>query len=186
MNGAGDSNKPGEHLDWVLDSDARSFALFVRRHERRVAAIAARLCDDPRDVAEITQDTFVHIWHNASQFRYESSVETWIYRIAVHTALMRLRRKRLPQISLERARTIAAAGAADLTAEEAARRDRIAAVRAALRTLPADQRAAVVLRDIEGLSAAEAAAVLQVTEANLKSRLHRGRMRMRAKLSRLS
>ncbi len=163
-------------LQQIHNGDQRALAEFVRDHEERVVSIVSRVLDDPQDVLEVTQDTFIAVWRNAGTFRGDAAVATWVHRIAMNEALMRVRRKRRPQTTLDIADAIRVADGADGPADAAARTARIRAVRAALAKLPLDQRAAVALRDLEGYSSAEAAAILGIAEPALKTRLHRGRM----------
>ncbi|MEO5842823.1 MAG: sigma-70 family RNA polymerase sigma factor [Acidimicrobiales bacterium] len=178
-----DSHQTQIFLDGIGRGDQIAFAEFVRAHEQKVAVIIGRVLDDPRDIAEVTQDTFVQVWRNAAQFRGDAAVTTWVHRIAVNAALMRGRRQYHAQIPLDAARSVPQSDGIDATTQCAERRRRIDAVRFALTQLPRDQRIAVVLRDIEGMSSAEAAAVLEVAEPALKTRLHRGRMRLRSLLA---
>jgi RNA polymerase sigma-70 factor (ECF subfamily) len=178
-----DSHRSQILLDGIRLGDQIAFAEFIRTHEQRAASIIGRVLDDPRDVAEATQDTFVQVWRNASQFRGDAAVTTWLHRIAMNTAHMRARRKHHRFATLDEVRALPLRDGTDVTAHDAEQRRRDASVRAALAQLPLDQRAAVVLRDIEGLSSAEAAAILELAEPALKTRLHRGRMRLRSLLA---
>jgi RNA polymerase sigma-70 factor (ECF subfamily) len=183
VTGGQDSDRSKVLLDASRQGDTSAFVEFIRMHERRVSSIIGRILDDSRDVDEVTQDTFVQIWRALPQFRGDAAVTTWIYRIATNAALMRARRRRIPQVTFEAVGELALPGGTDATAVDLERRRRIAAVRAALTQLPIEQRAAVALRDIEGLSTAEAAEVLGLAEPALKTRLHRGRMRLRSLLA---
>jgi RNA polymerase sigma-70 factor (ECF subfamily) len=183
VTGGQDSDRSRVLLDASRQGDTSAFVEFIRMHERRVSSIIGRILDDSRDVDEVTQDTFVQIWRALPQFRGDAAVTTWIYRIATNAALMRARRRRIPQVTFEAVGELALPGGTDATAVDLERRRRIAAVRAALTQLPIEQRAAVALRDIEGLSTAEAAEVLGLAEPALKTRLHRGRMRLRSLLA---
>jgi RNA polymerase sigma-70 factor (ECF subfamily) len=151
-----------------------AFGDLVRAHERRVASVLHRLLDDPRDVEEATQDVFVQAWRNLRRFRGDARLFTWLYRIAVNEALMRSRRTRAAVQELD-ARLPAPPdpepGLRDLLVRE-------------LASLPFEYRAAVVLRDVEGLTNAEVAEALGVSVAAAKSRIHRGRMRIRDAFSR--
>jgi RNA polymerase sigma-70 factor (ECF subfamily) len=167
----------------MQNGDQDALAAFIRLHERRVASLVGRVVDDPQDVMEVTQDTFVRVWRHIGTFRGDAAVSTWVHRIAMNEALMRVRRKRLPQTDLDAMASSAAMQSVDLPAEAAARAARIRAVRVALAALPPDHRAAVVLRDMEGYGSAESAAILGVAEPALKARLHRGRMRLRSLLA---
>jgi RNA polymerase sigma-70 factor (ECF subfamily) len=183
VTGGQDSDRSRVLLDASRQGDTSAYVEFIRMHERRVSSIIGRILDDARDVDEVTQDTFVQIWRALPKFRGDAAVSTWIYRIATNAALMRARRRRIPQVTFEAVGELAWLGDADATTMDAERRRRIAAVRAALTQLPVEQRAAVALRDIEGLSTAEAADVLGLAEPALKTRLHRGRMRLRSLLA---
>jgi RNA polymerase sigma-70 factor (ECF subfamily) len=153
--------------------DLDAFGELVRTYERRVASVLYRLLDDRRDVEEATQDVFVQAWRNLHRFRGHAQLFTWLYRIAVNEALMRKRRKR-PDVQELDDRLAAAPdpepGLRDLLVRE-------------LAALPFDHRAAVVLRDVEGLSNAEVAEALGISVAAAKSRIHRGRMQIRDALA---
>jgi len=169
------SSVPGTERDHELAEraaagDLDAFAELVRAYERRVASVLYRLLDDRRDVEEATQDVFVQAWRNLDRFRGQSQLFTWLYRIAVNEALMRRRRKR-PEVQ-ELDEHLAAApdpepGLQDLLLRE-------------LAALPFEYRAAVVLRDVEGLTNAEVAEALGISVAAAKSRIHRGRLQIRA------
>ena len=156
------------------EGDVEAFAELVRSYERRVRAVLGRLLDDERDVDEAAQDVFVQAWRNLDRFRGESSVFTWLYRIAVNEALMRTRRRRVATVELEEA-----AAAAD---PQPAAEPLQAFLLERLRALPLDFRAPLVLRDVEGLSNQEVADVLGLSLAATKSRIHRARMHIRAEL----
>lgn len=164
-----------ELLDQAKAGDLDAFAEFMRAFERRVRALLYRLLDDARDVEEAVQDTFVQAWRNLERFRGDAAPYTWLYRIAVNEALMRRRRKALPTTELQEATVtrgedaFAAADARGFLVER-------------LRRLPDEHRIAVVLRDVEGLSNEEVAAALEISLAAAKSRIHRGRMQLRAAL----
>jgi RNA polymerase sigma-70 factor, ECF subfamily len=167
----------GEHerdlVERAAAGDLDAFAELVRTHERRVASVLYRLLDDRRDVEEATQDVFVQAWRNLRRFRGHAQLFTWLYRIAVNEALMRNRRKR-PNVQELDERL---AAAPDL---EPGLRDRLVQ---ALSDLPVEYRAAVVLRDVEGLTNAEVAEALGISVAAAKSRIHRGRMQIRDALA---
>ena len=162
-------------LEQAKTGDMEAFAEFMRTFERRVRAVLYRLLDDVRDVDEAVQDTFVQAWRNLERFRGDAAPYTWLYRIAVNEALMRRRRKTLPTTELQETTV---SGGEDAYAAADAR----AFVIGRLRALPIEYRTAVVLRDIEGLSNEEVARVLEISLAAAKSRIHRGRMQLRAEL----
>ena len=162
-------------LERAKAGDLDAFGEFMRTCERRVRAVLYRLLDDARDVDEAVQDTFVQAWRNLERFRGDAAPYTWLYRIAVNEALMRRRRKTLPTTELQETTV---SGGEDAYAAADAR----AFLIGRLRALPIEYRTAVVLRDIEGLSNEEVARVLEISLAAAKSRIHRGRMQLRAEL----
>lgn len=162
-------------LEQAKTGDLDAFAEFMRTFERRVRAVLYRLLDDARDVDEAVQDTFVQAWRNLERFRGDAAPYTWLYRIAVNEALMRRRRKTLPTTELQE--TTLSAGEDAYAAADAR-----AFLIGRLRALPIEYRTAVVLRDIEGLSNEEVAEALGISLAAAKSRIHRGRMQLRAEL----
>ena len=154
--------------------DVDAFAELVRCYERRVRSVLARLLDDSRDVEEAAQDVFIQAWRRLDSFRGDAAFFTWLYRIAVNEALQR-RRRQHPQPA-----QLAEWDAA--TEDDPEIREVGRFLLARLRELPIEYRAPVVLRDIEGLSNEEVAAVLELSVAAVKSRVHRGRMQIRAAL----
>jgi RNA polymerase sigma-70 factor (ECF subfamily) len=153
--------------------DLDALGELVRTYESRVASVLYRLLDDRRDVEEATQDVFVKAWRNLHRFRGDAQLFTWLYRIAVNEALIRRRGKRHDVEELDD--RLAGApdpepGLGDLLLRE-------------LAALPFDHRAAVVLRDVEGLSNEEVAEALGISVAAAKSRIHRGRMQIRDALA---
>ena len=166
-----------ELLERAQCGDLDAFAEFVRTFERRIRSVLYRLLEDARDVDEAVQDTFVQAWRNLGRFRGDAAPYTWLYRIAVNEALQRGRRKTVPTSELQD--TTVSAGE-DAYAAADAREFLIERLRA----LPIEYRAAVVLRDVEGLSNEEVARVLEISLAAAKSRIHRGRMQLREELER--
>jgi len=166
-----------ELLEQARTGDLDAFGEFMRTFEGRVRAVLYRLLDDRRDVDEAVQDTFLQAWRNLERFRGDAAPYTWLYRIAVNEALMRRRRKTLPTAELQET---TASGAEDAYSAADAR----AFLIGRLRALPIEYRSAVVLRDIEGLSNEEVSRVLEISVAAAKSRIHRGRMQLRAELER--
>jgi RNA polymerase sigma-70 factor (ECF subfamily) len=162
-----------ELVERARAGDLDAFRELVLTYERRVASVLYRLLDDPRDVEEATQDVFVQVWRNLHRFRGHAQLFTWLYRIAVNEALMRKRRKRHDLQELDER----LAAAPD---PEPGLRDQL--VRA-LAALPFEHRAAVVLRDVEGLSNAAVAEALGISVAAAKSRIHRGRLQIRDALA---
>jgi RNA polymerase sigma-70 factor (ECF subfamily) len=169
--------------------DLAAFEQFVRLFERRVRGLLSRLLSDDRDIEEATQDTFVQAWRNLSHFRGDAAPFTWLYRIAVNEALQRARRRRLETQPIdEELREVleyrqgppaSRPRPPDLVVED---RELQAFLLDRVRRLPIDFRAPLVLRDIEGWSNQEVADILDLSLAATKSRIHRGRMKLREEL----
>jgi RNA polymerase sigma-70 factor, ECF subfamily len=164
--------------------DVDAFAEIVRRYEVRVRSVLVRLLDDRRDVEEAVQDAFLQAWRSLERFRGESALFTWLYRIAVNQALMRLRRKQLPLSELDERVEAAPATPAGDPAVAAEGADQRAFLAAQIRSLPFEYRAPLVLRDVVGLSNQEVADVLELSVPAAKSRVHRARMQIREQLDR--
>jgi RNA polymerase sigma-70 factor (ECF subfamily) len=169
--------------------DIAAFERFVRLFERRVRGLLSRLLVDERDIEEAAQDTFVQAWRNLERFRGDAAPFTWLYRIAVNEALQRARRRQLDTQAID-ADVLAtleyqhgAPGSRphppDTVVEE---REAQAFLLDRVRNLPPDLRAPLVLRDIEGWSNQEVADILDLSLAAAKSRIHRGRMKLREEL----
>lgn len=164
--------------------DTDAFAEIVRRHERRLQLVVNRILDDAGDAEEAVQDAFVLAWRGLGRYRGEAAVFTWLYRIGVNEALARKRKKRLitTEISATEAET-APEVRRDVQPEASAESAEVRAqVIAALRRLPLEQREAVALRDIAGLSNEEVADALALSVPAAKSRIHRGRLALREQL----
>lgn len=164
--------------------DPAAFGALVRRYEDRMYRLVRSVCvSAPAEADDVYQDTFLTAYKKLSTFQGRSELGTWLYRVAANLCFMRLRAKK--------ARPTAPLGpqapGRDPGPEEAVRKKELAeAVTAALAALPPDQRLVVTLRDVEGLSAAEAARTLKLSVPAVKSRLHRGRLALKARLARFA
>ena len=169
-----------------VDGDPLAFSTLVERHQDRLWAVALRVMGSPDDAADALQDAYVSAFRRAATFRGDSLVTTWLHRVVVNACLDRLRRAKvraadpLPD-DLDRVGGLAAEPAHDLL-EEQERRD---AISEALATLNPDQRAALVLVDMQGYPVDEAALVLGCAPGTVKSRCARGRARLVPLLSHL-
>jgi RNA polymerase sigma-70 factor (ECF subfamily) len=169
-------------LSRAREGDVDAFADFVRLFERRVRAVLSRLLDDERDIDEAAQDTFVQAWRNLERFRGEAAPFTWLYRIAVNEALQRTRRKRLeltpPEPEDIEQHAEGGAGKTPPADVEAADREALAFLIARVRALPDEARVPLVLRDVQGWSYEDVAAVLDHSVPAVKSRIHRARLQL--------
>ena len=173
-----------------LAGDVTGFEVIVRRYSGMVFGLAARLVG-PFDAEDVVQETFLRAYRSLESFRGESSLKTWLYAIA-------LNRVRVRRGTLARLRGLFGGGsgptpdfslldnAADperSPEENALLSDQRRRLRKAVLDLPEEFRAAVVLRDLEGLSYEEVASVLTVPVGTVRSRLARGRALLKEALS---
>lgn len=178
--------------DEVLAARARgggveAFVALVERHQATVYRLALRLSRNSAEAEDITQEAFLRAHGALATFRGDARFVTWLCRIAVNEALMRRRSaKRHPHEPLEAEPRLGLGR--DAPREERAdelvdRKARAERVNAALGELDDQQRAALVLRDLEGLSADEAADVLGVSPEVVRQRAHRARLKLRERLA---
>ncbi|MFF2127539.1 RNA polymerase sigma factor SigM [Streptomyces olivochromogenes] len=160
--------------------DHEAFGEIVRRHRDRLWAVALRTLGDREEAADAVQDALVSAYRAAHTFRGQSAVTTWLHRITVNACLDRARkaasRKTSPVDDTERLEQLLEPH--ESASAPAERNDLHRELLTALNTLPADQRAALVLVDMQGYPVAEAARVLDVPVGTVKSRCARGRARL--------
>jgi RNA polymerase sigma-70 factor, ECF subfamily len=174
-----DARDDGALLAAHVDGDADAFAEIVRRHRDRLWAIALRTTGDPEDAADALQEALISAFRRAGSFRGDAQVTTWMHRIVVNACLDRMRRRRTHATdSLPEDEDRLDALADDTRSDPAEVSERRTDVMAALATLPDEQRAALVLIDMEGYSVEEAAAILDCAPGTVKSRCSRGRARL--------
>ena len=156
-----------------LDGDPDAFAQIFREHRDHLWAVALRTTGNADEAADALQDALLSAMRHAASFRGDAKVSTWLHRIVVNACLDRLRRKAArPTVALPDDEH------APATRDDFADSDAAADVRAALETLPPEQRAAIVLVDIEGYPVDEVAAILGVASGTVKSRCARGRAKL--------
>jgi RNA polymerase sigma-70 factor (ECF subfamily) len=166
--------------------DQDAFAQLVVMHAARVMSLLRRFGLNAAEADEVGQEVFLRAWRGLPRFEARAQFSTWLYRIAFNEAKRRLARRPPPSAEPEPDHddVVAALPASPLQSPEALALDHEfeQTLQDALSQLPAEWREAVVLRDLQGLSTQEAAAVAGIREAAFKSRLHRGRMQLRALL----
>ena len=166
------------------EQETTDFNELVEKHADFVYTVAYRMMGNPQDAEDVSQDAFLSAYRAFDRFRGESRVTTWLYRITMNAALMRLRKTKL-------ARSLTVTGLEDMEVvdwtaspdKEAVNSELKERLQDAIDRLEPDLRAAVVMRDVQGFSSAEAADVLDVSVAALKSRLHRARVLVRKYLA---
>ncbi|MGW7572767.1 RNA polymerase sigma factor SigM [Streptomyces sp. NPDC054765] len=163
-----------------VKGDPDAFGEIVRRHRDRLWAVALRTLGDREEAADAVQDALVSAYRAAHTFRGQSAVTTWLHRITVNACLDRARkaasRRTSPVAETERLEQLLEPE--ESAAAPAERQDLHRQVLSALRTLPDEQRAVLVLVDMQGYPVAEAAAILDIPTGTVKSRCARGRARL--------
>jgi RNA polymerase sigma-70 factor (ECF subfamily) len=169
-----------------VDGDPDAFAELVARHQDRMWAIALRIMRNKEDAADALQDAYISAFRRAGSYRGDAQVTTWLHRVVVNACLDRLRAMRVRETepfpeNLDRWRRLGNT----MTKDPVEIKQQRSLVAAALGTLNADQRAALVLVDMEGYSVEEAAQILGCAPGTVKSRCARGRARLLPLLSHL-
>jgi RNA polymerase sigma-70 factor (ECF subfamily) len=169
------------------NDDERAFGELVSRYESKVYSLALKMLRNPEDAEDVLQDTFLRAYRGIKSFKGNSTFSTWVYRITANSALMRLRKRQLPTVSIddadEREAPINIADWAPGPVEQMLNQETQAAMTEAIEALPPEFRQVFVLRDIEELSNAEVAEILDLSVAAVKSRLHRARLKVRNRLA---
>ncbi len=157
-----------------VTGDTEAFGELARRHQNRLWAVALRTTGNREDAADAVQDALISAYRNARSYRGDAAVTTWLHRIVVNASLDLLRRKSArPAVALpDDADRIPAQGDAIDDRETSLE------VQQALATLPPEQRAALVLVDVQGWSVDDAARVLDCAPGTVKSRCFRGRAKL--------
>jgi RNA polymerase sigma-70 factor (ECF subfamily) len=161
--------------------DREAFEELVRRHADRLYAVVLRFVADAEEAEEVTQEAFLRAWRSIDRFQGRSQFFTWLYRIGINEAKRRAERRSPAEAvrSPEDAPIEEAPDWSDAPELRAEQGDLRRVLEDAVRTLPIEYRAPLILRDVEGLSTAEAAEVMELGEAAFKSRLHRARLAVR-------
>lgn len=175
MDERSDSELLGDHVA----GDPQAFEALVTRHSHRLWAVALRTMRNPEEAADALQDAYISAFRRADSFRGDAAVTTWLHRIVVNACLDRIRRNKsrrtdpLPE-NPDRAVELGIIPESD----DLEIKERRADVAGALGQINADQRAALVLVDMEGYSVEEAAQILGCAVGTVKSRCSRGRARL--------
>jgi RNA polymerase sigma-70 factor, ECF subfamily len=163
--------------------DEEAFATLYQLHKKRVYSVCLQMTKDVADAEDLTQEAFMQVFRSVNSFRGDSAFSTWLYRIAVNTVLMKLRRRKSPPlISLDEPVSADSpslkrdVGKADPSLSGAI--DRIA-LRRAVEELPAGCRKIFDLHEVEGYQHHEIAQLLECSVGNSKSQLHKAKLKMR-------
>ncbi len=171
--------------------DRRAFGELVLRYQNKIYRLARRMTATDEDAEDVLQEAFVKAYRSLPQFEEKSKFSTWLYRITVNLALMKLRKKRVESVSLDipvsteegEVQRDFRNGSPDPLTRLMEKESR-ETLDHAIADLPPAYRAVFVLRHVEGLSTGETARILRVSVPAVKSRLHRTRVLLRAQLLR--
>jgi RNA polymerase sigma-70 factor (ECF subfamily) len=168
-----------------------SFEELLSRYSSKVFSLASRLTRNTEDAEEVLQDVFVTVHRKIAGFEGKSSFSSWLYRVTVNAAFMKLRkRKQDISVSLEdivqQSQTVAALKSPEsaFVDSQSIRNQMLEALEVAIRKLPDDYRPVFILRDVDGLTSREVSKILDLTVPAVKSRLHRSRLMLRRRLTR--
>lgn len=182
---APDERPDADLLAAHVHGDSEAFGVLFARHRDRLWAVALRTMGNPDDAADGLQDGLVAAYRRAGTFRGEAAVTTWLHRVVVNACLDRIRAAKVRRAEplpddLDDHREVGPSAASLPTdpADAAVATDRRRQVLAALATLPPEQRAALVLVDMEGYPVSEVAEMLDCAVGTVKSRCSRGRARL--------
>ena len=169
--------------------DVQAFEELMQSHESRIYAIALRMMGNREDAQDCAQEAMVRIYRAMGSFKGQSALATWIYRITMNTCLDELRRRKARKVtSLD---SLVDTGwsptdTGDTPEEHGLRVEKQNALNQAIQSLLDDMRAAIILRDVKGYSYDEIASILDANVGTIKSRISRGREKLREILSKQS
>ncbi len=172
-----------EAIDRAQQGDAESFEALYSLHKRRVYSLCLRMTGNIAEAEDLTQEAFLQVYRKIATFRGESAFSTWLHRLTVNVVLMHLRKKVLPEVSLEETLEPKQedgpkkdVGVCDNVL--AGSIDRVNLQRS-IESLPPGYRIMFVLHDVEGYEHQEIAEMVGCSIGNSKSQLHKARMKMR-------
>jgi RNA polymerase sigma factor (sigma-70 family) len=169
----------------TLGGDSSAFEQIIARYETRVMSTAARLLGTRDDARDVAQEVFLRAFKYLHRLDLQKPMEPWLMRITVNVcrdAARRRQRRRDTFVAVEGPETI---DQSPDPYDGLARKQERLILQRALESLPEKERLAIVLRDVEGLSTAEVASILQSSETTVRSQVSRGRLRLKAAIDRL-
>jgi RNA polymerase sigma-70 factor (ECF subfamily) len=172
-----------EAIERAQGGNAEAFEMLYGLHKRRVYSLCLRMTGNTAEAEDLTQEAFLQLYRKIATFRGESAFSTWLHRLAVNVVLMHLRKKGLPEISLDEALE---PQQEDGPKKDIGARDNVLAgsidrvnLERAIESLPPGYRIIFVLHDIEGYEHNEIAEMMGCSIGNSKSQLHKARMKLR-------
>lgn len=179
-------------VEQLKKGSMEAFEEIVSRYESKLYNLALRFTRNQEDAEEVLQDVFSTVYQKIDSFQGKSAFSSWMYRITVNAAFMKLRkRKQRPAISIEDLAPMLRQKYVEQRMDRSSHSDAISmnrelrdVLQMAINKLPAQYRAVFVLRDVDGLSNQEAGEILELSIPAVKSRLHRSRLMLRRRLQR--
>lgn len=168
-----------------------AFEALLERYRDRVYRLVISLTKNPADAEEVLQEIFLTVYRKIAGFEHRSAFSTWLYRVTVNTALMKLRSRgpvqesideHLPQFTKDGRHARMVVDFTQGPEKQLLRKEREQVLREAIEALPPDYKVVLVLRDLEGLSNEQVAEAVDASVLTIKARLHRARLVLRGKL----
>jgi RNA polymerase sigma-70 factor (ECF subfamily) len=172
-----------------LKGDTLAYEILIQRYSEKVFSLATRMMRNQEDAEEVLQDVFVTVFRKMKSFEGKSSFSSWLYRVTVNAALMKLRKNRqdrsssMEEVFPDAENTIALRSREELDADAITLQKEVhERLREAIDKLPDDYRPVYILRDVDGLTSEEVGKILNLSIPAVKSRLHRSRLMLRRRL----
>ena len=185
-------DKDFELIQAINSGQFDRFPDLVKRYEQKLYNFSLRMCRDAADAEDAVQETFLNVFRYLKNFRYETKFKNWLYRVTASTCIKKWRKSKFAperELSLDEFIPQDKADVPDHVPEWALmpldkllNDELLDQIKEAIFTLPEKYRLVIVLRDIEGFNTAETAQILNLSDANVKVRLHRARLFLRDKL----
>ena len=169
-------------MEWarkLLAGDQSAMQPFVESFQRKVFNYTWLMCGQREDAEEVAQDTLLKVFENMDQLRNPEQVKPWVFQIARNCCLMKRRKSVFAPVAEVSVDDVPLESTAEAADDRVIRKELNAGLERALRGIPESYRAVVLLRDAEEMSTAETATLLEISEDNVKQRLHRGRAMLR-------
>jgi RNA polymerase sigma-70 factor (ECF subfamily) len=170
-------------IEQVMAGNTALYEIIMRRYNQRLYRVALSILRDPAEAEDVMQDAYVRAYQHLDQFAGHAAFSTWLTRIAVNQALYRLkarhRDQQMAEFEADEEESMKVTEPSLDPEQRASVMEVGRLLEEAVLELPSQYRSVIMLRDVEELSTAETAAALELTEENVKTRLHRGRAMMR-------
>ena len=185
-------DKDFELIQAINSGQFDRFPDIVKRYEQKLYNFSLRMCRDAADAEDAVQETFLNVFRYLKNFRHETKFKNWLYRVAASTCIKKRRKSKFAperELSLDEFFPQDEAEVPDqvpkwalMPLDKLLNDELLDKINAAIFALPEKYRLVIVLRDIEGFGTAETAQILNLSDANVKVRLHRARLFLRDKL----